>query len=283
MATSDHGSSKTSGAGVLFFAGFALMAAGAAFAFAPHYSWQVVKIAREASALGLENGTLFIGGLVLFGLGLVARAAAAASVSAAPDHSSELHSLQSELSLSNEQVANKLAQLRGALNQVGEGLAALSAQQAAQAQQPTSQGGDSEAVREAVFRLAASLDKLHAHFDERLHAVDLQLRSGFETLLHASSDLRRTLETAAPAPAPSHLAAPHVAHAPVAAADPFAPVAESQPGSAIDFYQTMQKLDAIAGESAPPARGRQPQAPFPSSGHGQSLDALLPEEYRNRY
>lgn len=281
MATSDHGSSKTSGAGVLFFAGTALMAAGAGFAFAPHYSWQVVKIARQASALGLENGTLFVGGLVLFGLGLVTRAVAGAAKPR--DNSSEFSSLQSELSLSNEQIANKLAQLRAGLNQVGESVSSLAAQQAAQAQQPSTASAEGEGVREAVFRLAASLDKLHAHFDERLHAVDLQLRSGFETLLHASSDLRRTLETAAPAPAPSHLAAPHVAHAAVASADPFAPVAESQPGSAIDFYQTMQKLDAIAGESAPPARGRQPQAPFPASGHGQSLDALLPEEYRNRY
>jgi len=277
MATSDHGSSKTSGAGVLFFAGTALMAAGAGFAFAPHYSWQVVKIARSASALGLENGTLFIGGLVLFGLGLVARAAAAA---ARPhDTSSEFSALQSELSLSNEQVANKLAQLRAGLNQVGESVHALSAQQAALAQQPSSPSGDSEAVREAVFRLAASLDKLHAHFDERLHAVDLQLRSGFETLLGASHELRRTLESAPPARA----AAPQVTHASaVNPADPFAPVPEPQQASAIDFYQTMQKLDAIAGESSPaPARGRQPQAPFPSQ--GQALDALLPEEYRNRY
>lgn len=279
MATSDHGSSKTSGAGVLFFAGTALMAAGAGFAFAPHYSWQVVKIARQASALGLENGTLFVGGLVLFGLGLVTRAVAGAAKPR--DNSSEFSSLQSELSLSNEQIANKLAQLRAGLNQVGESVSSLAAQQAAQAQQPSTASAEGEGVREAVFRLAASLDKLHAHFDERLHAVDLQLRSGFETLLAASSELRRTLESAPAARA----TAPHAVHVPSSnPADPFAPVPEPQQAAGIDFYQTMQKLDAIAGEASPaPARGRQPQAPFPSSGQGQSLDALLPEEYRNRY
>jgi len=277
MATSDQASSKTSGAGVLFFAGTTLMASGASFAFAPHFSWQVVKIAREAQALGLENGMLFVGGLVLFGLGLVARAAATSS--APRDHSAELQGLQSELSLSNEQLANKLAQLRAGLNQVGESVHAVAAQQAAQAQQPSGASSDAEAVREAVFRLAASLDKLHAHFDERLHAVDLQLRSGFETLLGVSTELRRTLESAAPT-----RSAPHaVAHAPALdPSNPFAPVAEPEPAGAIDFYQTMQKLDAIAGESPAP-RGRQPQAPFPSSAQGQSLDALLPEEYRNRY
>ena len=39
----------------------------------------------------------------------------------------------------------------------------------------------------------------------------------------------------------------------------------------------------IAGEVGGP-QGRQPQAPFPSqAGHGEALDALLPEEYRDRY
>jgi len=279
MASSDHGSPKTSGAGVLFFAGSALMAAGAGFAFAPHYSWQVVKIARQAQALGLENGTLFVGGLVLFGLGLVARAAAAAA--RPQDRSGEMQSLQAELSLGNEQLANKLAQVRAALNQVGESVASVASQQVALSQGSSTQGNEADGGREAVFRLAASLDKLHAHFDERLHAVDLQLRSGFETLLGASSEVRRALETSAPAPLHAHVAS----HAPaVNPADPFAPIPESTPGSAIDFYQTMQKLDAIAGESpSQGGRGRHPQPPFPSHTPGQSLDALLPEEYRNRY
>lgn len=277
MATTEHGSSRSSGAGILSLLGLALVGAGAGFAFAPHYSWQVVKIARQAHALGLENGTLVVGGLLMLGLALLAKSLAAAS--AAPDHSAEIQGLQSELSLVNEQIANKLGQLRASLQQVGENVTAISAVQASQAQQ-AGETNDAEAVREAVFRLAASLDKLHAHFDERLHAVDLQLRSGFETLLGASQELRRHLEQP-------------VAHAPVAPAhalagnpaDPFGPIGHAPaPSAGIDFYQTMQKLDAISGESTPPAgRGRQPQPPFPSQGANPALDALLPEEYRDRY
>jgi hypothetical protein len=281
MATTDHGSSQSSGAGFLSFLGLALIGAGAGFAFAPHYSWQVVKIARQAQALGLDNGTLVVGGLVLLGLAVLAKNLAAAS--APRDNTGEIQGLQSELALVNEQVANKFSQVRAALQQVGEGVSSISAMQATQMHQP-GEKTDAEAVREAVFRLAASLDKLHAHFDERLHAVDLQLRSGFETLLGTSQELRRQLELhSAPAP--------HAAHAapvqPLAAnpADPFGPIGEGPaPNAGIDFYQTMQKLDAISGESSAPAgRGRAPQAPFPSQGSGQSLDALLPEEYRNRY
>jgi len=53
------------------------------------------------------------------------------------------------------------------------------------------------------------------------------------------------------------------------------------------WQETMQKLDAIAGEEAHDApqvqHGRHPQAPLPSHGADQGLDALLPEEYRDRY
>jgi hypothetical protein len=280
MASTEFGSSRNTGAGFLFLLGFALVGAGAGFAFAPHYSWQVVKIARQAQALGLDNGTLVVGGLVVFGLAVLAKSLGSAS--APRDHSSELQSLQSELSLVNEQVANKFGQLRSALTQVGESVAALAAQQAAQAQQAGEKSSDIDGVREPVFRLAASLDKLHAHFDERLHGLDLQLRSAFETLHGTTQELRRQLESQHAAPAPVH----HAAHAASPnPADPFGPIGHAPaPSSGIDFYQTMQKLDAISGESTPPpGRGRQPQAPFPSQGSNPSLDALLPEEYRDRY
>ena len=276
MASTEFGSSRSSGAGFLFLLGLALVGVGAGFAFAPHYSWQVVKLARQAHELGLENGTLVVGGLVLLGLAVLARNLGSAG--APRDHSAEIQTLQSELSLVNEQVANKFGQLRTTLTQVGESVAALSAQQAAQAQQ-AGEKNDAKGVLEPVFRLAASLDKLHAHFDERLHAVDLQLRSGFETLLGTTHELRRQLESrSAPVHAPVHAPAGNPA-------DPFGPIGHAPtPGAGIDFYQTMQKLDAISGESSPPpSRGRPPQAPFPSQGSNPALDALLPEEYRDRY
>lgn len=283
MATTEFATRSHKGAGFLFLLGFALVATGVGFAFAPHFSWQVARVARQASQLGLENGALLVGGLVVLGLGVVARVSGAP----APAHDSrgEIEALQSEFHLFNEQVSNKLAQLRTALLQVNEGLGAISAQQQAQAQVESEKGPIGDHSQDAIFRLAASLDKLHAHFDERVHAVDLQMRSGFEALLNASHDVRRHLDQGAfhggPEAAPASQA--HALGQPQA------------PEGGIDFFETMQKLDAIAGgdpgypASAAP-RGRQPQAPFPSQGQGQggqgqgqNLDALLPEEYRDRY
>jgi hypothetical protein len=282
MAKTEFATRSHKGAGFLFLLGFALVAAGAGFALAPHFSWQVELIARKASAFGIQNGALVVGGLVLFGLGIVARVAGSAAP--APASSATDEGLQSELHLLNEQFSTKFAQLRNSLLQLNDGLTAVAAQQQAEFQSRAAQPGPGDQSQDAVFRLAASLDKLHAHLDERVHAVDLQLRSGFETLLQASHDMRRLLgQGVALAPAPGHAAqGHHVVHAhPQHAAHPQEAL---QPEGGIDFYETMQKLDAIAGPDGSLAQEHQPQAPFPSQGQpDQSLDALLPEEYRDRY
>ena len=279
MASTEFATRSHKGAGFLFLMGFALLATGVGFAFAPHFSWQVHTFARKVNEFGLQNGALAMGGLVIFALGIVARVAGSSAT--VPDSSSANDDLRSELNLLNEQVSNKLGQLRTALLQINEGVTGIVAQQQIDAQsQNQSQGGPADQSQDAVFRLAASLDKLHAHLDERVHAVDLQLRSGFETLLNVSYELRRLLDQPGHVSAPNLVEHAHVAHAHGGHGAHAQPAAEG----GIDFYETMQKLDAIAGESSPPPqpRGRQPQAPFPSQGQGQ-LDALLPEEYRDRY
>jgi hypothetical protein len=272
MASPDARSHKS--AGFLFLLGFALLATGVAFAFAPHYSWQVVKIARQASAFGLSNGELVVGGLLCLGMALVARTAASAPPP--PDTRAETEALQSELHILNEQFSTKLAQIRTSVQHLSESVGLLATQPQAQADQGSR--GNEDQARDAIFRLAASLDKLHAHLDERVHAVDLQIRSGFESLLQASQDVRRHLVQGGlgtPPDTDSGISA----HAPQAG---FPAPRENN----LAFLETMQKLDAISGEieaggtlgGTPHAA---PEAPFPSQ--GQNLDLLLPEEYRDRY
>src|SRR5688572_3340312 len=110
MASSEPAARVPKSAAFLFLLGFALLAAGLGFAFAPHYSWQVVQVARQAGELGLSNGTLVVGGLVCFGLGLVARTAGA--IPPPQDTRAESEALQSELHILNEQFSTKLAQIR---------------------------------------------------------------------------------------------------------------------------------------------------------------------------
>src|SRR5262245_7795148 len=258
FATGSHKSER-----FLFLFGFALVALGTAFALAPHYSWQVTKVAHAAAALGIHSGAILVGGLVLMGLGIVSRTASSPHPQA--DHRAEYEALQSDLNLFNEQLTTKLAQLRAALVQVNDSVSAVAAQQHAHMQGQSERGSPADAAQDAIFRLAASLDKLHAHFDERVHAVDLQLRSGFEALLNASHDVRRHLGQG-PAALETNPGASHHHHAHGHAHEPAHGHGQPHPQhhqSGIDFYETMQKLDAIAGASEPNAepqasRGRHP-------------------------
>jgi hypothetical protein len=264
---------RKSGAGMLFFLAFALVAAGVGFAAAPHFSWQVTKVARIAADYGVQSGVLVLGGLGLFGLAIVARAAAA------PAPEPESNPVEGQLQLINEQLSAKLGQLRTSLLQITEDVTAISAVQQTQFQK---QGDAPDHQQDALFRLAASLDKLNAHIDERIHAVDLLLRSGFESMAAAMHDLRRT----------GGRVEPSLARAEVAP-DPFAtmPVPQHGPAHApegtIDFYEALQKLDAIAGDprGGPPRGQAQPQHPQPPfmSQDSETLDALLPEDHRKRY
>jgi len=281
MASTEFATGSHKGERFLFLLGFALVAVGAGFALAPHYSWQVTKVSHTAAGMGLHSGALLVGGLVLIGLGIVARSASSAHPPA--DQRAEYEALQSDLNLFNEQLTTRLAQLRAAIMQVNDSVSSVSAQQQANMQDQGGRSVPGDGAQDAIFRLAASLDKLHAHFDERVHAVDLQLRSGFEALLNASHDVRRHLGQG-----PMETSASHQHLAQGQAHDPHGHAHSHHHQSGIDFYETMQKLDAIAGAAETHAdpqasRGRQPQPPLPSHGHGESLDALLPEEYRDRY
>jgi len=278
MASTEFATSSHKGERFLFLMGFALVMVGIGFALAPYYSWQVTKVARFASGMGLHSGALLVGGLVMLGLGIVARVSGAASP--ASDNKAEYEAMQSELNLFNEQLSTKLAQLRTALMQVHDGVNSLAAQQQAEATQHHEEKSAPDQAQDAIFRLAASLDKLHAHFDERVHAVDLQLRSGLEALRNASHDVRRHLGQGPSVSPESDAVAAHTHHA------HHGQHASPSGHGGIDFFETMQKLDAIAGEEAGDAskeqHGHQPQAPLPSHGKDQ-LDVLMPEEYRDRY
>jgi hypothetical protein len=271
MAKAKH---QSTGAGLVFLLGLVLVGTGVGFATAPQYSWHVMKVAKQAANLGIQNGVLVVGGLVLFGLAIVARRIGSSQPVVEPEDSA----LAEEVRVLNEQLTAKLAQMRTAQLQLAESLAAVAAEQQSHFQKAGERSGPGDQGSDALFRLAASLDKLNAHLDERIHSIDLQVRSGMETL---AGEIRRItasrVEPVAPARGPFGTAELGVAHA-----RPHPHAAVHAPEGAIDFYETMQKLDAIAGEDAGLPVDEEPPAPFSSTG-GSTLDTLLPEDYRKQY
>ena len=207
---------------MLFLLGIGLIGAGVAIVLAPEYSWTVHRVGRELAALGVLPGTLFVGGLITCALGVLSR-----SRVGAPSHAgSDPVSGDSEFLLVADQLATDQAQVLTSLLQVSEELAALGEAQRTALATPAQGESGSADQHNAIYRLAASVDQLHARIDERMHALDVLLRNRLESVTAVLEKAR----TPAPAtPQPVQAAQP-VAAAPVAQAPaPPAPPAPSVP------------------------------------------------------
>jgi len=184
------------GGGLLFLFGFGMTAAGVALATAPHFSWKLVQIGRQASALGIDNGALMVGGFVVFMLGFVARTAARAG---SPTVSAVVSS-GSDGSLVGEQVAADLIELKRAVHRVNQNVGTLftrteglatSQQTLLERSQGSSEGegGDSQ----AMFGLAASVDKLGAMVESKNQELDASLQAKLEHVLATLETMRVNL------------------------------------------------------------------------------------------
>jgi hypothetical protein len=178
--------------GLMIFGGFTLAATGLAMVFLPRFvaeaAWYVTKLDR----LGVDPGPVVAGGVALFAMGLVARSVRRLTHVA-------VNGQTSDAGLMFEHLASELADMRaemrdtnlrmGQVRDEAHGLLeAVQARETIQAPQPAQDGGG----RDAIFRLAASLDQLHAKIDKRLEA---QAHAVSERIDKAIAEIGRTLAT----------------------------------------------------------------------------------------
>ncbi len=270
--------------------------AGAAFAFGPPYSWQLTRISRTVAELGIENGSLLVGGMFFLALAFMFRSQARMQAS----RNEVTEGRESDLSQIVDQLASEVARIRAGIQQVGDNVVVLArGQQEAQAAQAANLAAVQSALlsalqeasadfgqpsnadaegREALFRLAASLDKLHARIDEGLNgfakrmgesskALAIEVRESKQATLDKVESLvsaARKSTPAQPAPQPR---APQAAHAQAPARR--APA----PGSELAAHRPLS-----LGQPQQPSAGPQPHfptvepaAPFPSSVDPASL------------
>jgi len=275
-APTEQGRRSRGSEGVLFFVLGSLLAVfGVALAAAPEFSWHLTKIGRALAAAGVESGILIVGGLVFAGLGQVARRSDhPVAVVEAPQTPQE----NEEFRLLVDQLTAQFSQLRTSTLQIAEDIAGISEVQKVLFHKLDDKDDLAQQHRDALFRLAASLDKLNAHVDERIHALDLQVRSGLDGMLQAIGQARHQLECridALSSPSESKMSPPpgftsrspeNELHVLVdledqPAATPSAPFTEAGD----DFFgTTLERLDEISGE----AGDSNPPGPMPASGEG---------------
>jgi len=307
-------SGKSAQAALLTLMGLGATAAGLALTLAPKFSWQAAQVLSVFDSLGVQGGTLMMGGLALLGLAMVLRQGAQTRVAAiqAGEDTGLLESVAADVLQVGSLLESLETSIAGLKNDL-DGLRAKVAEVSVPAQKQPSEGLDSE---DAIFRLAASMDKVGARIEERLKSqfTDLTGRLGkVETSLRETSVLIEKLEAppaAVPAPMPApapqqpaHYATPephraHEAPAPHPTAYSAAPDMRPEPDEAgslglldeLDDNGVASPLPAeqpvhfdhaseLSLKVPPPAAGRwddQPE-PAPSQGLGSNPLAGDPE------
>lgn len=176
----------------LLAVGVLLFVAGLLLGFAPHYSWKVTKLARLLVTYGFDPVLVGSAGFMLVALGVLGRSLVGrlgGAVRAQPEV---------DVQLIVEQVALEVAGLETSLSQITADLSTLKATHEGLLGQVQTGGEDHEKRYDSIFRMAASLDHVHAKLDERLGAVaaDLQRRLGSlaETVLEGRAALEQSLK-----------------------------------------------------------------------------------------
>lgn len=193
------------GGGLLLFAGFCLAAGSAALAVAPEYSWQATRIARLLASNGVGFDTLFVGGVVLMGLGIVARGVRSVGRIALENAEGPATDAM-DMPLVIDQLLADMAQLKGAVHEVALQVAAAGESQRHAAESAPAEEG-ARGDQDAMFRLASSLDKLGARLEERFASEMDGTRRLLEDFT-AHLDQLHPAAAAQPAPVTQAAAAP---------------------------------------------------------------------------
>ena len=270
------------GGWVHFFLGTVLLGGAVALALAPEFSWRLTKIGEELQGYGVETGVLMLAGLIFFGLGFGTRSAnraATKAIARIPQPEPPPASSDSDFLLVADQLATDLAQVRTSLLQISEELTGVGDSQRLLVKKVIDDAQPTEEEHNAVFRLAASVDKLNAHIDERLHGFDLQFRSSFESVTNAVHETHMALEARIDQMSAAIAAAPAPAEAPAAPAAP----AELEFASGEPSLEFFERIEADSAPSAMPAMDpnapiEQPGPALPSPSEIDQLDVILPDD-----
>jgi hypothetical protein len=225
-------SGRSAQSSLLFLMGLGATLAGMALVAAPKLSSQADEIMTGFDHLGVHGGALVMGGLVLLGIAMVLRQVT--QVAAFASQSSEDTSLLESVAADVLQVGSviegvqaSLKGLAGELGGLGSAIAAVGEQVAA-----ARPGSDSLGSEDAIFRLAASLDKVGAKIEERLKTQFGDLTERLGKLEAAVAETAKRLERSqAPAPAMPAAPAPRPAPYPAAALHQTAHYAQPQPAA----------------------------------------------------
>jgi hypothetical protein len=233
---------KSLQATMLLLSGLATTILGLALSILPIFSWQAHQIMNGLDVLGVHGGALAVGGMMLIGLGMIrGQVQANASLADSGVDSEIVEEMAADVVQMRNAVDHMqmvVSGMQGELKTVRDEIVAAMPQPVAPVVNEVPAGGGNE---DAIFRLAASLDKVGAKIEERLKAQFTELQGRIDSVESSVRVSAATVATATPVQP--------VAEAPVAAAPAVAPVAEQvQPEAPAAPERSLGVLDSLDDE-----------------------------------
>lgn len=176
--TSNKPTPEARGGGLLTTVGVLLVLGGVALAalpkLAPNYAWAVKSVTQH----GLSVGLIVLSGIVLFGLGRIARQVSKGN--AATDQNSDDMLMLEHLIVDFTKLRDGVQDLRLEIAQVRETNTTI-----LQATTSLSESKNSEGSQDAMFRMAASLDQVGARIEHRLGTQSTTIQDTLAELSNA--------------------------------------------------------------------------------------------------
>ena len=189
--------------------GLLLLGAGLSLAAAPHFSWSMGRITEWLATHGFATGTLTIGGLILLGCGTIGNALARL---AKRPRTSDMGMVDAV-----ERMAGQISMLTGSLTHLYEQVTVLGLRDSTVHIDAPPPSEDLVHIyreqKDAVFQLAAGLDKLGHQVSEQLSDEMSTVNVHFETLrtklaaveLHFTETIERELRASIKSAEPDNL------------------------------------------------------------------------------
>jgi hypothetical protein len=252
---------------VLILFGLLCIVGGAALSILPRFSWKAEQVLSGFDHLGIHGGAVAIGGMVLVGLGLVRRQLGNQGGPGASYDDLLFEQVAADIVLTRgglERLQDLTSDMQSELSNLSREVSRLASQPAPQ---PVVTGGNED----ALFGLAASLDKLGARLEQRLKAQHDALQTNLEQMSESLMNTRSELEASyasqlasaqalaqapaqapeqAPAPAPAEVAYSQPQEVRATVEDPVAEASSLGLLDSLDDFGTPPALPQRAPESA---------------------------------
>lgn len=190
VSTRSERRAENGGGGWLVAMGGVMLLGGMALSVGPLVSWKAQKVCAGLAGLGIHGGAIVMGGIGLMALGTVRRSIERMRSEAQRDDGFLIEQMATDV----VEIRDAMAAVESESHEIQAQFALLRSDVTALRQTPAPTQTESPMSPDALFQMAASLDKLAQRIDQRLRTFETSLHESVDELSARIESTRRTVE-----------------------------------------------------------------------------------------